>query len=360
MQAVYLSVVLTLRAAIRNGEYAQKPFPSETQLMRQFGVGRQTAVRVLKELEREGLVVRRRGAGTFLSKTGRTATGRIGLIVHGSDYCEIFSPIAKAISLLCQKNGYTLLFGDVSRHCTARRVKRIFELADKFVAEGLDGLVFQPIELVPNAEAVNARLVDRFTRAGVPVVLLDSDIVEAPRRSDFDLVAVDHFSVGRLLAEHLRDNGTRRVVYLTQPHRAPCVTARQLGVKVGCEGLQLAGKAVFAEPDDVVAVRRMLKRERPDAIACYNDRQAALLLQTLAKLGKRVPDDICVAGFDDVQFAKLTIPQLTTMHQPCEEIAKAVFGLLMDRIRKPDLPAREVLLNSKLVVRGSTQKGRVK
>ena len=357
---IYISKVLELREAIRSGEYAQKPFPSEAQLMRKFSVGRQTAVRILNQLAEEGLIVRRKGSGNFLSAAGSRATGRIGLIVHGSDYCEIFSPISKAISLLCQKKGYTLMFGDVSSHCTARRVKRIFELAEKFIETGLDGLIFQPIELVANAEKVNARLADLFTRAGVPIALLDSDIVEAPRRSAYDVVAVNHFEVGRRLAGHLREAGAKRIAYLTQPHRAPCVRARQLGVKVGSEGLALAGRAVFAEPDDLAAIRRILRRERPEAVACYNDRQAALLLQTLAKLGRRVPDDILVAGFDDVQYAKLTIPQLTTMHQPCEEIAAAVFGLLMDRIRRPDLPAREVLLDSSLVVRGSTQKGRAK
>ena len=357
---IYLAKAAELRDAIRAGEYANRPFPSEAQLMRKFGVGRQTAVRILNQLAGEGLIVRRRGAGNSLSRTGSRATGRIGLIVHGSDYCEIFAPISKAVSLLCQKHGYTLLFGDVSSHCTTRRVKRIFELAEKFVEEGLDGLIFQPIELVPNAEKVNARLTDLFTRAGVPIALLDSDIVEGPRRSAYDLVAVDHFSVGRRLAEHLREAGAARIVYLTQPNRAPCVKARQLGVKVGSEGCVLAGKPVFAEPDDVGAIRRMLRRERPNAIACYNDRQAALLLQTLDKLGKRVPDEVLIAGFDDVQFAKLTIPQLTTMHQPCEEIAKSVFRLLLERIRNPQLPTRSVLLDSALIVRGSTSTVRIR
>ena len=355
--AIYQDTVDALRTAIRNGDYGKKPFPSETQLMRQFGIGRQTAVRVLNELVAEGLLVRRKGAGTFLSSAGRRATGRIGLIIHGSDYCELFSPVSKGISQLCQKHGYSLMFGDVSSQCTARRVKKVLELADKFVSDGLDGVIIQPVEFVPNAADVNRRLVGRFAAAEVPVVLLDSDIVTAPERSAYDVVAVNHFEVGRRLARHLRETGAARVVYLTQKDRAPCVQARQLGVKVGCEGLALPGKAAYAEPDDVAAIRRMLKRERPDAVACYNDRQAALLLQTLAKLGKRVPDDIRVAGFDDVQFAKLTIPQLTTMHQPCAEIAAQTFALLLERIRNPKLPPREVILDAPLVVRGSTRPG---
>lgn len=355
-QTIYLSMVSDLRDAIRRGDYAKKSFPSEAQLMRKYKIGRQTSVRVLNELVREGLVVRRKGAGTFLSCAGQRATGRIGLIVHGSDYCELFAPVAKHVSLLCQQNGYTMMFGDVSSQCTSKRIRKVLALADKFIADGLDGVIFQPVELVPDAERVNRDLTSRFAAAGIPVVLLDSDIVSAPARSGFDIVSVSHLDVGRRLAEHLRSVGAGRVLYLTQRDRAPCVRARQLGVKLGCEGLALAGKAVFAEPDDVPALRRILRRERPDAIACYNDRQAALLLQTLAKLGKRVPDDVLVAGFDDVQYAKLTIPQLTTMHQPCTEIASEAFRLLLDRIRNQQLPPRQVLLDAPLVVRGSTIK----
>jgi DNA-binding LacI/PurR family transcriptional regulator len=351
---VYLSKVNELREAIRGGAYADGSFLSEAQVMRKFGVGRQTAVRILNELVKDGLIVRRPGAGTFLSRLGRRATGRIGLIIHGSDYCELFAPVAKQISQACQASGYGLMFGDVSALDTPERVRRVMELVDKFLADGLDGLVFQPVELVPDAAKINGRIVKRFTDAGVPVALLDSDIVPAPQRSDCDLVSVDHLSVGRRLAQHLREAGARRVVYLMQKDRAPCVRERQTGVALGCEGLPLPGKAVFADPEDRAAVRRMLKRERPDAIACYNDRQAAHLLQTLAQLGVRVPQDVRVTGFDDVLCARLTIPPLTTMHQPCEAIGSTIVKLLVERIREPSLPVRTVLLDSPLVVRQST------
>ena len=351
----YIDIVDRLREEIRAGRYGSRgAFPSETQLLRRFGTSRQTVVRALDVLRKEGLIIRHKGAGTFLSAAGKRATGRIGLIVHGSDYCEIFAPIAKRISVLCQERGYSLLFGDVSSQCTAKRIRKVVDLADRFVEEGVDGVIFQPIELVPNAVEVNREVMTRFDRAGVPVALLDSDIVPGPERSGYDLVSVNHFEVGRRLATHLRAVGARRVVYLTQRDRAPCVQARQLGVKTGCEGMEVPGTAFVGEPEDEKAIRRLLKRYRPDAIACYNDRQAALLMQTLSKVGRRVPEDVMVAGFDDVQVAKLTVPQLTTMHQPCDEIATATIGLLMDRIRNQAIPPRAVVIDAPLVVRKST------
>ena len=189
----------------------------------------------------------------------------------------------------------------------------------------------------------------------MPLVLLDSDIVNAPERSGYDLVAVNHFDAGRRLGAHLRATGAKRIAYLMQADRAPCVQERYLGVRTACEGLALAGQALLAEPDDAAAVRRFLRRYRPDALACYNDRQAVLLMKTLAALGVRVPDDVAVAGFDDVNYAALATPRLTTMHQPCEELAALAFETLLFRMAHPDAPARESFLNAPLVVRESTR-----
>lgn len=354
-KTIYLEIAGMLRTAIRNGEYAGMRFPSETQLMRKYSIGRQTAIRALNQLVQERLIVRRKGAGTFLSKIGARATGRIGLIIHGSDYCEMFSKVSKQISLACQKSAYSLVFVDASFDCASNRIERVLGQVDKFIVDGVDGVIFQPIELVPNAEKINEDIVRRLSKAGIPLVLLDSDIVTPPSRSEYDLVSVDHLSVGRRLAKHLRQTGARRIVYLMQRHRAPCVQERHTGVRLGCEGLELAGEAVYAAPENVASISRMLKRDHPDAIVCYNDRQAALLLQTLAKLGKRVPEDIQVAGFDDVQCARLTIPQLTTMRQPCEAIGNTIVKMLIERIKDPSLSVRAILLNATLVVRASTK-----
>lgn len=345
-----------LRAEIAEGKYGGgRPFPSETALTRRFGAARATVVRALRELQAMGLLARSQGAGTRLTEAARRSTGRIALIVHGTGYCEIFSPIARAISHLCLRNGYTLLFADVSFADNRQRVSRVIDQVREYVKARVDGVIFQPVELLPNAADVNRRITSSFDEAGMPVVLLDSDIVAPPDRSRYDLAAVNHFDAGRRLAAHLRETGARRVAYLAQKDRAPCVQERCRGVQAGCAGLPLPGKVFIAEPDDDARIALLLRRDRPDAIACYNDRQAALLIQTLARLGRSVPDDIAVVGFDDVNYAVLSTPQLTTMHQPCAELAGLAFDMLLERMRKPDAPARETFLTAPLVVRASTR-----
>lgn len=355
METKYTAVLNSLLGDIRAGKYRDEPFPSENMSARRFAVGRKTIGRVYEELARRGLIARRRGVGTVLTRKAGCEFGRIGLIVHGSAYCELFAPIARRMSHLCQQNGLALLFADLSGDIVSRRVGKVAQTAADFVKTGVNGVIFQPVELVRDAETINRRILATFDEAGVPVVLLDSDIVRSPGRSRYDLAAVNHIEAGRRIGEHLVRCGAKRIAYLMEREHAPCVQDRYLGVKVGAEGKTVKGAAVYARPDDAAAIRRVLRTLRPDAFACYNDREARLLITTLAQLGRRVPEDIQVAGFDDVNYATISAPALTTAHQPCNELADLAFGMLMSRIDDPDAPPRETFLDALLVVRESAK-----
>ena len=74
---------------------------------------------------------------------------------------------------------------------------------------------------------------------------------------------------------------------------------------------------------DADQVRAMLKNARPDGIICANDKTAAELMQTLHRLKIQVPRDINVVGIDDVRYAKLLQPTLTTIHQPCQQMERS-------------------------------------
>ena len=354
----YKQIADSLMAEIRDGKYASRSVPSENQLVRRFGVGRQTIQNAFALLAERGLIRRRQGLGTFLTAAARHLTGRIALIIHGSGYCEIFAPISRSISHFCQTKGLSLLFSDTACEDNRQRVVQVIRSVRECIKAGIDGVIFQPIELMRNSEKINREITGLFSAAGIPVVLLDSDIVRQPERSGYDIAAVNHFAAGMKLAGHLRDVGAKRIAYLLQKNRAPCVQDRHLGLRTGCDGLALAGTGFFAEPDDTTAIRRMIRTLRPDAIACYNDRQAVLLMRTLSTLGLSVPRDVMVAGFDDVNYATLATPCLTTMHQPCEELAALAFDMLMTRIANPEVPARETFLDARLVVRDSTRRKR--
>ena len=79
-----------------------------------------------------------------------------------------------------------------------------------------------------------------------------------------------------------------------------------------------------------------------------------MLEATLASLRVKVPKEIMVAGFDDVHVASTAKPSLTTIRQPCQEIANTAFKTLLERMSNPNLPPREILLDTSLIVREST------
>ena len=142
METKYQSVLNSLLDDIRAGKYREAAFPSENMSARRFAVGRKTVIKVYDELERRGLVVRRRGAATVLTRKAESDSGRIGLIVHGSDYCELFAPVARRVSHLCQKNGLVLLFADLSGDVVPRRVDKVAATAEEFVKTGVNGVIF--------------------------------------------------------------------------------------------------------------------------------------------------------------------------------------------------------------------------
>ena len=90
-----------------------------------------------------------------------------------------------------------------------------------------------------------------------------------------------------------------------------------------------------------------------DGIFCSSDLIAAQALQVAAKLGRRVPEDLKIIGFDDTAISRLTTPQITTIHQPISEMAKLAFDMIIDTIEKREVKERNVL-DVKLVARGTT------
>ena len=104
---------------------------------------------------------------------------------------------------------------------------------------------------------------------------------------------------------------------------------------------------------DVEFVRKLTNGKRLDAVICANDHTAAQLMQTLARLNIDTPRDLRVVGFDDVRFATLLHVPLTTIQQPCRNIALTAFNAMRERLSDPTLPPRSLLIAPSLIVRES-------
>ncbi len=360
MDVKYKMIVATLTEEILGGKFVPLgAFPSERALVRRFAVSRQTVQRVLRELNRRGLVYSRQGKGTFLTNSAENLHETVGLIVTGARRTEIVSEIRDEAARLARRMGLSLAFGDASALNAEGVAKRAFSFAVDFVRRRVSGVILQPVEFHQDAQRVNALIVEQFAAAGIPVVLIDCDIVAPPNRSELDVVGIDNFCAGRLIGEHLLERGARNAVFLAQANYPSTIGLRREGLaSVGrrfgeCQMLELRELSVPA------LVRAFRPLDGIDAVVCQNDVAAVNLMAALRRLGRRVPEDVLVAGFDDVAYAPLLHPSLTSVRQPCRQIAGRAFDLLLERIGREKSPAEDVRMMPALVIRASTARNRV-
>ena len=241
---------------------------------------------------------------------------------------------------------------------TGDRVAEAKRIAKSFIEQRVLGVIFHLIAGVGDADQVNRAVLAAFDKAKVPVVLTDCDCEPYPKRSKWDVVGIDDIDSGYRLAGHLVQCGAKRIVFFGVEHGCASFDNRMRGYRAALAESHIRPIAVEGDPTDAECVRRMLRKARPDAVIACNDRVAASLLATLNGIGEvRVPQDLQLAGFDDVNYARLVSPRLTTMHAPCAEIGRMAFETLLARAKRPDAEPRNISLTASLVVGGSTSGG---
>jgi len=206
--------------------------------------------------------------------------------------------------------------------------------------------------------------VGQIQAAGLPMVLVDSDDLAA-----YSSVVVDDEAGARAAAQHLLELGHRDilVVAVEGPESASGQPRRQGVSERRLRGYQAALRAAGAElrSDHVVAGRASIEGGasafqrawaggiRPTAVLAMSDAMAIGATRSARELGLRVPDDLSVIGFDDIDLAAYLDPPLTTVRQPIREKGSTAVRLLIGAIAGRSQP-EHVSLETRLVVRGST------
>lgn len=202
--------------------------------------------------------------------------------------------------------------------------------------------------------------VQRVRRHGIAVVFLDH-----PSRSpDLCSVAVDDVLGGELATMHLLAQGHRRIGFIHGPPTIRQIAERQRGVlravkRFGLDPqtalLNLSLAAQNTSEGEASVELLLANEQRPTAVFCGNDLLALGLMRGFAKHGIRVPQDIAVVGYDDVDFANVLSPPLTTIRQPKYELGYKAAQLLLEETRHPDQHThQQVIFQPELLVRESS------
>jgi len=221
---------------------------------------------------------------------------------------------------------------------------------EEVTAEILD---YQVDGVVLASVSMSSGLADRCQASGIPVVLLNRTV----ENNVFHSVTTDNRSGGALIADHLIDNGYKRIAFLAGWEQASTQRERERGfleamqekgVALHCRGI---GNFDFDMTKE--AVRQMLQsEERPDAIFFANDHMAFAGVGVIEReFGLRIPEEIAVVGFDDVPLAAWPTFELTTVRQPAEAMVLETLRLLFDKQQHQE--PQHIELAAELIVRRS-------
>lgn len=219
--------------------------------------------------------------------------------------------------------------------------------------------------LITAIDYANPRLA-RLREQGVPVVLVD----RAPHGThDWCTVGVDDVTGGELAISHLIESGHQRLAFIGGPLEIPQVMDRHTGARKAMDAGGLSpDELVWIQTDALTiadgrrAGERLLglpRRSRPTGVFCANDLLALGLLQHLVQRGVRVPDDIAIVGYDDIEYAAGAAVPLTTVAQPRQLLGRTAARLLMDEAEHGEAHEHQhVIFQPELVARASTAAAR--
>lgn len=297
-----------------------------------------TVARVHEVIERLGFV--RNDAARQL-RAGRSRS--IGLVVLDSAN-PFFAEVARGAEERAAAEGLSVLLGNSDQNRARER-----GYLDLFREQRVNGVLLTPTDL---ADPVLAQ-------AGIPLVLVDGELPGGEVPS----VAVDDIEGGHLAAAHLLSLGRRRLAFVGGPLTIRQVADRLEGARralaevpeATLEVIEQGALTVLAGREAGERIAHRPAAERPDAVFCANDLLAVGVLQGTAILGEvRVPGDLAIIGYDDIDFAQSTVVPLSSIRQPAREIGATAVELLLALLADPDARPRHVRFRPKLVVRAST------
>ena len=275
-------------------------------------------------------------------KTRRSHT--LGLIV--SDIRNpFFAEVARGVEDAARAGGCDLVLCN-SDLDPRKQMEYVASLLEKQV----DGI------LMNSVANLSLKQQDQLAASGAPIVLLN----RSAARKSFSTVCADNEAGGVMAAQYLLRLGHQNIAHLTGPRRHGSLTDRARGFLRVLKATNPPRKLTVLHGENSFlggcALAHKLLAQQPEVSAIFaaNDLMAFGAIRAMLELGRRIPEDISLIGFDNVELAGVVHPPLTTIHQPKYDMGRAAVETLLRLARNKDKPVREhLLLGVELIERES-------
>ena len=273
----------------------------------------------------------------------RRKTEAIGLVLPDL-FGEFFSEVIRGTDQTAQEHHYHLLVS--SSHSSRDEIVAVL----RAMRGRVDGLIIM-------SPHIDARTLHENLPSLLPTVLVNC----AVRGSDFDSISIDNFGGARAMAKHLLGHGHRRIAFIGGAPDNLDASERLRGFRQACaeaglgppDALEVFGD--FSEESGYAAARQLLARSHmPTAVFAANDSMAIGALSAFREGGLRIPDDIGLAGFDDIPIAGYLTPTLTSVRAHISELGTLAMIKVLRAIREHGLhPRGHEIIRTDLSIRAS-------
>jgi len=324
--------------------------PTEEEINKLTGLARATIRQAIQNLVNMGYLARKRRLGTFVLDRSQAMSKQtiIGVIVP--DIRLGYSPeLARGAGDEAANNRHSIVLCNTDDLF----VKADFH-ADRLIDNGISGVIFVPTAA---SDEKNSKIIDKFTRNNVAVVLADRLIPDL----DIDFVTTDNLEGANTITRYLIEKGHQRIaivlstLFSTERERLTGYKNALLENNIQVDdSLIFTTNTRFTEEHYKELARKMLsKKQKFTAIFAGHDR-IAFTISTVAKsMDIKIPQDLSIVGYDDLPFTATHPLSLTTMRQPIYEIGQKCMQLILTRINKKQPPSSKLVLKSSLIERGS-------
>lgn len=349
-KALYSQIVDCLKEKIDNNELLPGDrLPTELELAESFGVSRITSKRALVELEREKLICRKRGQGSFVlpksDKSSYVMMNKVISLILPSDGSGRRIDYIKGATDFLNSKGYYL-----SIHTTNDDLKKERDLLINLPKNGISGIIYYPW-LRKNFDVLYSMYLNNY-----PVVVIDKRFQSLP----LSYVISDNFDGGYQATSHLINLGHECIAYIAEdsPEEISTVRERLFGyckalsdhkIPINHDVIKLS--LLYDKTKSLKEILQDLVEKGVTGIFAEHDYMGLLIARTLQEMDIKVPDEISLIGFDNLGIHENIDFKLTSIDQNFYEIGKIAAEMIMDNIENSFCKYGERVVPVNLILR---------